>query len=78
VVDPVNQPNGSVTEVNEANNSQVQTDVSGAPGGIVISVTSGGDSGRGGGAFGPYEALLVLMMVLWVGARGRAGRRRPS
>jgi len=68
----------AITEVNEDNNSQVQTGVSGAPGGIVISVTSGGDSGRGGGAFGPYEMLLVLMMVLWVIARGRSGNRGPS
>lgn len=67
----------AITEVNEANNSQVQTGVSGAPGNITIAVTSGDGGGHGGGAFGIYEILLGLMAGLWIAARRRTGRRLP-
>ncbi|HFD92448.1 MAG TPA: hypothetical protein ENJ22_04095 [Gammaproteobacteria bacterium] len=73
---------GVITEVDENNNSAVQTDAAGNPSGTPISVQSGGinvagaGAGSGGGGAIGWIALLALISFLVVNGRDGFRRRR--
>jgi len=72
IVDDTSQ----VTEVDESNNSQVQTDVNGAASSTVVSTLGGsGNSSSGGGVVSPSGLLLLLSLVfVWL----RRGTPAPA